>query len=567
MDLDSMPLPYKDAYTQSVQNLDKLRDASNIGHHKQADVQNLFNSTQIQQNQILEDILQLLPSLQVTGGQEGSVTDGLARLTAKWGNNLELSRNVMQIIDSSNKKERGELSYDLTIDLINTPQPELVGATSVVPENIVRNIKEFTGVKTDSEDLDIILEGFLKSIFEAGQTQKLAHSAQKELIIRKLAPNCILLINSYLDTSGKTIADTSLQQLIGILEQVYMPNSQPSEALVKLQRLGKVRNGDFLSQCAVISRLVRLSVRKEANGDSRKTLQDSRSSEYMKNSLSEGDYQLIRQQEIKRAEEQKQPLTALKIAKYLTQYHHNKTNGQENFELSTVNRVEGDPENNEFALQAGERGNFRPQYRPRGFKRENFPQNNARFGSNRGQRGNFRPNYNQQRQNSTFRPRSQNFQRPNNFQKNSVRGQNQYYGNQSNSRGNWNKPNGSRTQYRGRGGQGYRPSRDNNAQYNNSTNNTLSLVIADAKVQRGECIMCGNQHSYKSFECCYSGIAPQKRMNPNIPAPVCPIHKKYLHTARQCLGDVQINRSQLLELPQGNGDYEEDDFDELFSKN
>ena len=88
----------------------------------------------------------------------------------------------------------------------------------------------------------------MKSIFEAGNTQKLTHSAQKELIIRKLAPNCILLINSYLDTSGKKIADNSLQQLIGILEQIYMPNSQPSEALVKLQRLGKVKNNDFLSQ-------------------------------------------------------------------------------------------------------------------------------------------------------------------------------------------------------------------------------------------------------------------------------------------------------------------------------
>ena len=85
------------------------------------------------------------------------------------------------------------------------------------------------------------------------------------------------------------IADTTLQQLIGILEQVYMPNSQPSEALVKLQRLGKVKNKDFLSQCATISRLVRLSVRKEANDTIRKTLQESRSSEYMKASLTESD--------------------------------------------------------------------------------------------------------------------------------------------------------------------------------------------------------------------------------------------------------------------------------------
>ena len=92
----------------------------------------------------------------------------------------------------------------------------------------------------------------------------------------------------------------------------------------------------------------------------------------MKASLTESDYQLIQKLEIKRAEEQKEPLTALKIAKVLTQYHNNNdTNGQDNFELSTVNRVECDTE--DIAnLQIGEKGNFRHQYKPRGFKKGNF---------------------------------------------------------------------------------------------------------------------------------------------------------------------------------------------------
>ena len=94
----------------------------------------------------------------------------------------------------------------------------------------------------------------------------------------------------------------------------------------------------------------------------------------------------------------------------------------------------------------------------------------------------------------------------------------------------------------------------------------MPLVISDAKVQRGECIMCGNQHSYKSLECCYSGMSPTRRTNPNIPAPVCPIHKKYLHTAQQCLGDVQIKMSRIVELPPGDEDFEEE-FEDFFSKN
>ena len=89
----------------------------------------------------------------------------------------------------------------------------------------------------------------------------------------------------------------------------------------------------------------------------------------MKASLTESDYQLIQKLEIKRAEEQKELLTALKV---LTQYpNNNDTKGQDNFELSTVNRVECVTEDIANP-QIGEKGNFRHQYKPRGFKKGNF---------------------------------------------------------------------------------------------------------------------------------------------------------------------------------------------------
>ena len=89
----------------------------------------------------------------------------------------------------------------------------------------------------------------------------------------------------------------------------------------------------------------------------------------MKASLTESDYQLIQKLEIKRAEEQKELLTALKV---LTQYpNNNDTKGQDNFELSTVNRVECDTEDIANP-QIGEKENFRHQYKPRGFKKGNF---------------------------------------------------------------------------------------------------------------------------------------------------------------------------------------------------
>ena len=584
-----MPELYKEAFTQSLVNLEKLKEDDNIGHHKQADLQNLLNATQIQQHQILEDMVTILPHLQVTGGQEGLVNRSLTQITAKWEESLKLSRNVMLIIDISNRKERGEMSHDMTIDLINTPSPELPGAVSVVPENIMRNIKEFTGVKTDTEDVDMILEGFLKSVFEAGQTQKLAHLAQKELIIRKLSPNCTLLVNSYLDTSNKSISDISLRQLIGILEQVYMPHCQPSEALVQLQRLGKVKNSDFMSHCAIISRLVSLSVRKEANGESKKILKESRCAEYMKHSLSESDSHLIRQQEIKRAEEQKPPLTALKLAKYLTQYHHNKISGEDSFDFSTANRVEASGiEENATALRTFERG--RSHFRPRGSQRGNFLQNNASF---RGQQGNFRhkngqnrfPTY--QHGNGGFSEENNDFQHQNGFQQENKNFQyengkyqhgNEYFQQENGNdfqRENQQFENGDEQNIVDQGFDHDNEGQDNTQREHyrdNAGQHYIAPMYKDAKVNKDMCVMCGSRmHFWSSWRCKYRGIVgPSPRPREDIPAPVCTYHGQYLHPAKYCLGDINVDgpddtnklrfvRSKNTPILAGNGEFDEQD--------
>ena len=94
MDLDSMPELYKEAFSQSLVNLEKLKEDDNIGHHKQADSQNLLNATQIQLLQVLEEVVTILPHIQITGGQEGLVNRSLTQMTAKWEESLRLSRNV-----------------------------------------------------------------------------------------------------------------------------------------------------------------------------------------------------------------------------------------------------------------------------------------------------------------------------------------------------------------------------------------------------------------------------------------------------------------------------------------
>ena len=89
-----MPELYKEAFSQSLLNLEKLKEDDKIGFHKQGDIQNLLNATQIQQNLILENILTILPHLQITGGQEGLVNRSLTQITAKWEESLKLSRKM-----------------------------------------------------------------------------------------------------------------------------------------------------------------------------------------------------------------------------------------------------------------------------------------------------------------------------------------------------------------------------------------------------------------------------------------------------------------------------------------
>ena len=73
---------------------------------------------------------------------------------------VSIEAEKLKMAVEKEKKERGELSYIyMTIELINPPKVELTGATSVVPENIVRNINAFKdnafkGVKSDYEDME-----------------------------------------------------------------------------------------------------------------------------------------------------------------------------------------------------------------------------------------------------------------------------------------------------------------------------------------------------------------------------------------------------------------------------
>ena len=543
MDRDAVPAEFQEAFDTSMENLNKLKNNDDI-LHEEANVLNLLNSGLTSQAKLIESLIKQLPNLQVSPHNEASAAPISAEIDSNWKSHLAVTRNIMRAVDITKKKEKGQLPSEKALDLIYEPNSQIDGATDLVPENCVKNIAVFDSAV--GKDLDIKLEGFLKSIYEAGSTNKLSHKGMKTLIIRKLSPQVLMLIESYLDTSEKKIENVSLRQIVGILEECYA-QSDPRSALQKLQSLDKVTDGDYFSACAVISRLVKLSVRKEGSKESRQIIQESRSAEYMRSSLTAGDAKIIRTEELKRAADLKGPMSALKIASFLTLYHQNqKGNGDvlESPSVSSANKAgecEEVPHESAFFVQR----QFAPPSRGRGqaFFKNTRNWSGGRFNSP--QQGNVHRGFNKNPQgfgqprkypngpqagfhtvgsrqgrgpNGPFRQASQgrNFSGGLNDQRRPQRG------------GFRGSPRGQRGSYRG-------------ADYRQGQNRPF-VTFQDAKVEYNQCIMCGSTlHTFNSWDCAYRGICrPQKE--------VCSIHGKFSHPTRACLGDITTNQARE-ELP------------------
>ena len=222
--------------------------------------------------------------MQVIPAEAAAATDEVTDLGNIWTENLAVSRNIMAITHNLNRGDEGHLTAEEMSDLITPPHDEIAGSTAVVPESVLKNIPAFDP-KPEKGDMDIALEHFLNQLYDAAKSNNLSYEGQKTLIIRKLSPKCLLLVNSELTHSDKKLPDLTLLELVGILETIYCPNSSPSAALLKLQDMGKIQNKNYLEHCAAITRLVRLTVRKEGDADTRKILLISRTTEFLIPSL------------------------------------------------------------------------------------------------------------------------------------------------------------------------------------------------------------------------------------------------------------------------------------------
>ena len=105
MDSASTPEPFKEAFSESLVTLEKLRNVANISSNQNADFQNILNSVQFQTSVILEKIIAILPSLQIATGQNAEIQTQRESLERSWNDHLGLSRKVMLFVDNSNKKE------------------------------------------------------------------------------------------------------------------------------------------------------------------------------------------------------------------------------------------------------------------------------------------------------------------------------------------------------------------------------------------------------------------------------------------------------------------------------
>ena len=547
MDRADIPAEYQEAYETSMDNLNKLRNSENI-LHEEANVLNLLNSGLASQAKLIESLVKQMPNLHVDPQRQASAAPISEEIDSNWKDHLLVTRNIMRAIDITKRKEKGQLTSEKALDLIFEPDSQLEGATDLVPESCVRNITVFDS--SSGRDLDIKLEGFLKSIYEAGSTNKLSHKAMKTLVIRKLSPQALMLIESYLDTSDKKLENVSLRQIVGILEECYA-QSDPRSALQKLQSLEKITNGDYFSACAVISRLVKLSVRKEGSKESRQILQESRAAEYMRGSLPSRDAKIIRSEELKRVTELKGPMSALKIASFLTLHHQNQKGSgedQDSPSISSVNRVmEGYDYEQEPAFmvrrQAAPPSRGRGQYFQKGNRHNSIPNfQGARQGTN------FQGQYNRgfNRNPQGFVPQRRN---PSNNQ-NSYNPQSGYNNNafRQNRPQNTQFPQG-RTNFTGQNNQ-RRPQRGSfrgtprgsrgsyRGPENRQEHNRPFVTYTDAKVEYNQCIMCGSTlHTFNSWDCAYRGICRPQKEN-------CAIHKKYSHPTQACLGDLTTNQAR-----------------------
>ena len=508
----NVPDQFASSQEDALSALDKFR-SSTRQTGENASLLHLLTHGITSQALVLEELCQKIGQIKPDGG---------ADLIAKWNDSLSICRRIQKSAYTHFQEEKGRIINETDLKLIYDVPADIADGKDSVPENCLKNLKQFSG--ENLENLDIATEDFLRNAFEIGLSQTLSHEGIKSLIIRRLHGFSLLILETYAGNLGISPSDLTLKQVIWCLEKHFRQESSPLKSLQKLQALPQINDKQFFRTCGIVARLSKLSVKNISNPDDAKLLEKARATEYFIKSLNSQDKQLVDKENSQRLSDNRELMNSIAIADFLTKHYASNydTTPSTASTVLQVKQEEGDQEEAVFFVANNQK---------RGFKRNNFT------------RG--RPNFFPQNQQPRQVPPDRHFR--------------------GNYRGGAGRSRGTQRGFRQNGGPRFGPNRPNfppkypqqppwkNAPQNNGDhryqrNNTpqqpnhrgytprIFVTPEQAGVGPTECLLCGGPHSFTSSLCPYKGVrpVPQRCYKHNPP--------KFAHPPNVCKGDLVVRK-------------------------
>ena len=541
---EDIPDQFVESQQDALESLNKFQTSSRQTGENSS-ILHLLTHGLTSQASVIEELCTKIGQLKADG-------DIGPELTQKWNDSLAVCRRIQKSAYTQFQEEQGKIIGENDLKLIFDVPADIPSGKDTVPENCLKNLKQFSG--ENLENLDLATEEFIRNAFEIGLSQTLSHEGVKSLIIRRLHGFALLILETYAGNLEVAPSDLTLKQVIHLLEKHFRQESSPLKSLQKLQALPQIHNKEYFKTCGIVARLARLSVKNITDDDDAKLLEKARATEYFVKSLNTNDKQLVDKENSKRLAENREIMGSIAVADFLTKHHSSNYDSPEVAQSSVLQITkESDP------VPGEEETVFFVGNNQRGFKRTNFsrgqgtgpnhfnhnkPFNNDRpnyirnptpsYNTNKPHfmRGGGQPKYGSQ-QTGNFRLAHRPFNPPTNFRP----GYNPRF-----HRGGFPQRGNQHIQHNRYPNRGMRPQIDRNFQgprqphppiagargYNSQR---VFVTPAQAGVGPTECILCGGNHSFNSPQCAYFGTKPVARR--------CPRHNppRYAHPPHLCQGD------------------------------
>ena len=537
----NIPDQFLDSQHDALEALTKFHNSSRQTGEN-ASILHLLTHGITSQASVIEELCQKIGQLKADG-------DIGADLIKKWNESLSVCRKIQKSAYTQFQEEKGKIIGENDLKLIFDVPADIADGKDAVPENCLKNLKQFSG--ENIENLDIATEEFIRNAFEIGLSQQLSHEGIKSLIIRRLHGFSLLILETYAGNLEVSPSDLTLKQVIWCLEKHFRQESSPLKSLQKLQALPQIHHKQYFKTCGIVARLAKLSVKNITDPDNAKLLEKARATEYFVKSLNTVDKKLIDKENSQRLVDNKEPLGSIAIADFLTKHHasnYDNLDPPQSTVLQVTKEDEGAPEEetvffvgnnqrgyrrNNFSRGQGAGPNFSNQNRsfpPPRFPNQSYNSNKPQFSRSQPrnggpQRGNFRGNpripsnppqtngrygFNTRPQRGGEPPQRTPYQKGyNRFPTQGIRQQGNRY-------------------IQGPPRQPPFPITNTRGHYNSRA----FVTPAQAGVGPSDCLLCGGNHSFNSPQCIYFGVKPVPRK--------CPKHNppRFAHPPHLCQGDI-----------------------------